>query len=89
MLSEQEHVDEFTSFVEDVEPKLRLALCANFGKDLGREATADALAFAWEHWERIDEAANPQPRTNMSHSWRAVERQARSRSRRLIRRKRP
>lgn len=59
MLSEHEQSDEFTAFVEDVEPKLRLALCANFGKDLGREATADALAFAWERWDRINDADNP------------------------------
>ncbi len=59
MLSEHELVDEFTAFVEDAEPRLRLALCANFGKDLGREATADALAFAWEHWDRINDSANP------------------------------
>lgn len=59
MLSEHEIVDEFTAFVEDVEPKLKHALCANFGKDLGIEATAEALAFAWEHWDRVSETGNP------------------------------
>lgn len=59
MLHEQELVDEFTAFVEDVEPRLKLALCATFGKDLGMEVTADALAFAWEHWDRIDDWGNP------------------------------
>ena len=52
-------VDEFTAFVEDTEPKLKLALCANFGKDLGMEATAEALAFAWEHWDRVTATPNP------------------------------
>ena len=59
MLQEHAHVDEFTAFVEDVEPKLKIALCANFGKDLGMEATAEALAFAWEHWDRVSSTANP------------------------------
>lgn len=26
---------------------------------MGKEATADALAYAWEHWERIREMDNP------------------------------
>jgi RNA polymerase sigma factor (sigma-70 family) len=52
-------VDEFTAFVMNTEPKLRLALCANFGKELGTEATAEALAFAWEHWDRVTDADNP------------------------------
>lgn len=59
MLSEHHDVDEFTAFVRDTEPRLKVALCANFGKDLGMDATADALAFAWEHWDRI--AASPNP----------------------------
>jgi len=59
VLSEYERSSEFSVFVADVEPRLRLALCANFGEDLGREATADAPAFAWEHWDRIANTVNP------------------------------
>lgn len=49
----------FTEFVREVEPRLRHALCAAFGGDLGREATAHALAYGWEHWDRIREMDNP------------------------------
>ena len=59
MLSEHHQLDEFTAFVESTEPRLRLALCASFGKDLGMEATAEALAFAWEHWDRVRTSDNP------------------------------
>ena len=49
----------FDAFVRDVEPKLRRALVAGFGVDVGREATAEALAYAWEHWERVRQLENP------------------------------
>jgi DNA-directed RNA polymerase specialized sigma24 family protein len=47
-------VDEsFSVFVKEVEPRLRHALVAVFGQEQGREATAEALAYGWEHWDRI------------------------------------
>ena len=49
----------FTEFVLDVEPRLRRALVAAYGPELGREATADALAYAWQHWGRVATMANP------------------------------
>ena len=49
----------FTEFVRDVEPRLRQALCAAFGGDRGRESTAQALAYGWEHWDRIRKMDNP------------------------------
>jgi RNA polymerase sigma-70 factor (ECF subfamily) len=49
----------FTEFVRDVEPRLRQALCAAFGGDQGRESTAQALAYGWEHWDRVREMDNP------------------------------
>jgi RNA polymerase sigma-70 factor (ECF subfamily) len=49
----------FVAFVQDVEPKLRRALVAGFGVDIGREATAEALAYGWEHWERVRQLENP------------------------------
>ncbi len=49
----------FTSFVRKTEPKLRAALVAHFGTERGREATAEALAYGWEHWERIRPMQNP------------------------------
>lgn len=44
---------EFESFVLAAEPKLRRALIAAYGFDDGRDATAEALAYAWEHWDRL------------------------------------
>ena len=49
----------FTEFVGTVEPRLRIALVARYGPERGREATAEALAFAWEHWERVGQMDNP------------------------------
>ncbi len=50
---------EFAVFIREVEPKLRQALVATYGAIDGREATVDALSWAWEHWDRIDGTANP------------------------------
>jgi len=50
---------EFTLFVHLHEEKLRQALTASFGLDVGREATADSLAYGWEHWDRISVMENP------------------------------
>ncbi len=49
----------FTEFVGTVEPRLRIALVARYGPERGREATAEALAFAWEHWDRVGQMDNP------------------------------
>ena len=50
---------EFVEFVATAEPRLRLALGAAFGFEVGQDATAEALAFAWEHWDRVTASANP------------------------------
>ncbi|MGI9623401.1 MAG: RNA polymerase sigma factor [Acidimicrobiales bacterium] len=49
----------FEGFVRRIEPRLHDALSAALGNYEGREATADALAYAWEHWPRIREMENP------------------------------
>ena len=55
-----EHGDEsFDGFVRGLEPRLRAALSATLGSDAGREATAEALAYGWEHWDRVREMDNP------------------------------
>jgi DNA-directed RNA polymerase specialized sigma24 family protein len=51
--------DGFGEFVATHERRLRQALTAEFGIDRGREAAADALSYAWEHWDRIGVMANP------------------------------
>ncbi len=52
-------VDSFTEFVEAVEPRLKRALVAAFGRDAGLDAAAEALAHGWEHWERVRDMENP------------------------------
>ncbi len=49
----------FTEFVRSHEPKLRIALMAAYGPDRGREATAEAFAYAWEHWEKVRDMDAP------------------------------
>lgn len=49
----------FDGLVQDVEPRLRHALVAVYGQEQGRDATAEALAYAWEHRDQIKSMANP------------------------------
>jgi DNA-directed RNA polymerase specialized sigma24 family protein len=49
----------FEAFVELEGTRLRRALVASYGVDVGSDACADALAWAWEHWSRVIETANP------------------------------
>ena len=49
---------DFREFFEAYEPLLRRALVAAYGP-VGRDAAADALAYAWEHWERVSGMENP------------------------------
>jgi DNA-directed RNA polymerase specialized sigma24 family protein len=51
--------DDFESFWEAAEPRLRHAFAATYGPTRGADATAEALAWAWEHWARVQELANP------------------------------
>jgi RNA polymerase sigma factor (sigma-70 family) len=69
--------DEFSAFVATTEPKLRRALTALCGSEEARDATAEALAYAWQHWDRVSGMGNPAG---------YVYRVARSRSRRHRRR---
>lgn len=49
----------FTRFVKETEPRLSYALAAAYGFEIGAEATADALAWAWENWSSLQEKRNP------------------------------
>lgn len=49
----------FRSFVDDVEPRLRRAFTLLRGVDDGMDATAEALAWAWQHWAEVQEMTNP------------------------------
>jgi DNA-directed RNA polymerase specialized sigma24 family protein len=55
----QQQSSEFTDFVRKVEARLKHALVALYGFDHGVEATAEALAYAWEHWNRVSAMDNP------------------------------
>lgn len=52
-------VTSFEDFVAVEGSRLHRVLCARLGPDVGPEVTADALAYAWEHWARISEMENP------------------------------
>ena len=65
----------FARFVGEHEPRLRRAFVAAYGTERGRDATAEALAWAWEHWDRVATMQNP-----AGYLWRVG--QSRSRPRR-------
>jgi DNA-directed RNA polymerase specialized sigma24 family protein len=73
-------IDSFTSFFVASEPRLRHALMACCGAEVGREATADALEYAWTHWDRVQ---------SMEHPVAYLYRVGRSASRKYRRRQRP
>lgn len=50
---------EFTTFVDDAEPRLRQALSSMRGPSDGWDATAEAFAWAWENWDEVRAMANP------------------------------
>jgi DNA-directed RNA polymerase specialized sigma24 family protein len=56
-----EPVHEFDAFVLRVEPPLRRALVAAFGSERGRDATAEALGWVWEHWPDASSLTSPVP----------------------------
>lgn len=49
----------FDDFFKEVEPKVRAALCAAYGIEVGAEATAEAMALGWEAWDRVSRMHNP------------------------------
>lgn len=49
----------FEALVVATELPLRRALVAAYGGELGRDATADALAWAWEHLDVVEGLENP------------------------------
>ena len=59
MVSDWPDSSDFDRFVRDAEHRLSFAFAAAYGPEVGAEATAEALAYAWEHWDRLREMANP------------------------------
>jgi RNA polymerase sigma factor (sigma-70 family) len=61
-------VIEFDEIVGEASRKLRRALVARYGPEFGAEAHAAAIAYAWEHRERLVEMANP-----IGYLWRVAQ----------------
>ena len=51
--------DEFDRFVNDAQPRLVRALVGCVGVEEAADAAAEALAYAFEHWDRVRAMENP------------------------------
>ena len=51
--------DAFTLFVNESQDRIRHALTAGFGVEVGRDAAEEALVYAWQHWDRVSDMRNP------------------------------
>ncbi len=59
MLPKQSATDSFSEFFRASEAKLRQSLTPALGVDLASDATAEALAYGWQNWERVGQMENP------------------------------
>ena len=57
--ADEQPTTEFAAFVLAHERTLRQSLSAALGLEPAREATAEALAYGWEHWDRVGAMDNP------------------------------
>lgn len=51
--------DGFDAFVQGDGARVRRALVAYYGLDVGSDAADDAMAVAWERWPQLSAMANP------------------------------
>jgi DNA-directed RNA polymerase specialized sigma24 family protein len=51
--------DEYDRLVAPVNERVRRALVAHYGVEVGTDATADAMGWAWEHLDRLSGLHNP------------------------------
>lgn len=51
--------DRFEHLAPALAARVRRALVAAYGVEVGSEAAADAMAYAWEHWEKVQMMENP------------------------------
>jgi RNA polymerase sigma-70 factor (ECF subfamily) len=49
----------YEEFVERSGSRLRAALVAAYGPDVGADAAAEALAYGFEHWDELESMVNP------------------------------
>lgn len=52
-------LDLYTEFARGAGNRIRQALIASFGSEVGSEAAAEALAYGWENWNRVSTMTNP------------------------------
>jgi RNA polymerase sigma factor (sigma-70 family) len=52
-------VDDFDRFTAEAGERLRRVLVAQHGVEVGSDVTDEALAYAWEHWDRVRAMENP------------------------------
>jgi RNA polymerase sigma factor (sigma-70 family) len=50
---------EFVEFTERASTRLRPVLVAHYGVETANDLCADAIAYAWEHWDRVRGLDNP------------------------------
>ncbi|MEL6984765.1 MAG: hypothetical protein AAFO29_20220, partial [Actinomycetota bacterium] len=50
---------DYVAFFDAGERQLRLALTGAFGVEVGRDAAAEALTWAWQNWDRVQGMDNP------------------------------
>jgi RNA polymerase sigma-70 factor (ECF subfamily) len=58
-VADRTFVDTYSDFIRVVESRLGDALVAALGAEVGREATQEALIYAWEHWDRVSAMEYP------------------------------
>jgi RNA polymerase sigma factor (sigma-70 family) len=51
--------ENFDRFTAEAGERLRRVLVAQHGVEVGNDVTDEALAYAWEHWERVSAMDNP------------------------------
>ncbi len=51
--------ESFSKLIDDCGARLQHALVAALGPEFGPEATSEALAYGWEHWDRVGGMDNP------------------------------
>ncbi len=49
----------YESFDATHRGRLQQVFVARFGPEVGNEATADTMAYAFENWARVSQMANP------------------------------
>ena len=59
VVTEADDAAVFSSFVVTDGARLRRVLVAHYGVEVGSEVASDALAWAWEHWDRVRNMDNP------------------------------